>query len=93
MHPRHAENDEIDYMMRIRFNRNAAAFGALTAFLAFQAYAFAYSKVCSEHFNLSGMFGWLFITNFFTWIVWIPLALICAALWGSDRGQRYSQYQ
>lgn len=69
-------------MTRIRFNRQAALLGAFTAYLAAEAYGLAFAKTCDSHFNLSLMFGWLFVSNFFMWIWWIPLTLICAALFG-----------
>jgi hypothetical protein len=28
------------------------------------------------------MVGWLVVSNFFIWIWWVPLALVCAALYG-----------
>jgi hypothetical protein len=69
-------------MAHIRFNRGAAFFGAATAFFSAEAYAFGFAKTCDSHFNLPLMFGWLFISNFFMWIWWIPLALICGVGFG-----------
>lgn len=69
-------------MTRVRFNRRAAFFGALTAFFGSEAYVLAFAKICDSHFNPSFMIGWLFVSNFFMWIWLLPLALICAVIWG-----------